>query len=420
VSTIEEKYRRLTPKSGELTERAKRVIPGGETRSAVYFPPYSLVVDRSSGARVWDVDDNEYLDLNNNYTCLVHGHAYPPVVEAAQRATSRGTTWVAKTLSQIELAELIVDRVASVDEVRFANSGSEGVHSALEIARGYNGRSKILISTFSFHGHLLVPGHLASEQAPPDFVGTYIGTWGDAASFEKILAEHGDEIAIVLLEPWLGAGGMVGAPVEFFNRVQAAAQAAGVLFAFDEATVFRLSTGGAQALLGIAPDLTVLGKLIGGGFPCGGVGGRREIMELANPVTGTVHISGTFSGNPVAMAAGTVAVRELTADRIATTATHAERIEAALRKSAANLGVPFSCRRVGSMLNVWLSDALPAANHVREDVYLAGKFHLACLANGIFSAWRGLMNVSTVTTDNDVTEMINRLDAALTDVAAEM
>jgi glutamate-1-semialdehyde 2,1-aminomutase len=421
VGNVEMKFRKRTPKSAELTERAAKVLPGGETRSAVYHPPYSVVVDRGTGPRVWDIDGNDYLDLSNNYTCLVHGHAYAPVIEAAMNAAHRGSTYAAKTLSQIELAEAIVERINSVDEVRYANSGAEAVQVALLIARGYNGRSKILISNYGYHGHFIDVHRYLSQGSPAtDFVGTYIGEWDNPESFEKILAEHGDEITAVLLEPWLGAGGMVGASKEFFNRVQVAAKAVGALFIFDEATVQRLSVGGAQSLLGIEPDLTVLGKLIGGGFPCGGVGGRREFMELLNPKSGNVHVSGTFSGNPVTTAAGNVAVRELTQPKIDKMATQLELIDLAMAKSAAGHGIPYSSRRIGSLMNVWFSETLPASNHVRQDEAAATLFHLACMANGLFAVPRTLVNISTATTDADVVEIISRLDATFADMAAEI
>jgi glutamate-1-semialdehyde 2,1-aminomutase len=410
VNSIEAKFRKRTPRSAEFAARAVRVMPGGETRNAVYHRPYSVVIDHASGTRLYDVDGNEYVDLNNNHTVLVHGHAYGPVVEAATRAVRNSATFNAKTPAQIELAELLVERVSSLDEVKFANSGSEGVLAALEIARGYNGRSKVLVSTFSFHGHSL-------DTRKPGYFSTHVGEWGDAESFERILEEHGDEIAICLLEPWLGAGGLVGAPTEFFTRVHAACRKADVVFCLDEASVFRLSTGGAQGLLGVEPDLTVLGKHVGGGFPCGGVGGRRELMELANPYGGSVVVSGTFSGNPVSMAAGLVSMRELTEDRIDRMAVYTEQVDAALAKSAANHGIPYASRRVGSLVNLGFSESLPVANHVREDRALLDLFHHACIANGIFAHPPSLMNLTSITTDDDVTEITQRLDQALADMA---
>jgi glutamate-1-semialdehyde 2,1-aminomutase len=413
MHAIEQKFRKRTPKSADAAARAARVIPGGEVRNAVYHPPYSVVIDHGSGARLWDIDGNDYVDVNFNYAALVHGHAYPPVIDAAVRAINAGT-FAAKTTSQIELAELLVERVASLDEVKFANSGSEAVQLALHLARGYNGRAKILMSDYGFHGQFLQPG----PDPASDFVGVYTAAWDDAASFEGVLAEHGQEITAVLLEPWLAAGGMVEAAPEFFHRVQAAASAVGALFILDECSVFRVHTGGAQALLGITPDVTVLGKMIGGGYPVGGIGGRREVMELLNPVGGKVRISGTFSGNPLTMAAGAVAVRELTPERLDAMASHMATIDRAMAQAATRHGVPYCSRRVGSLMNFWLSDDLPAANQVRTDGELPTLFHLACMANGVFAVPRALVNVSSVTTDEDVKELVERMDAAFDDLAS--
>jgi glutamate-1-semialdehyde 2,1-aminomutase len=420
MDAIERKFRKRTPKSAEASARAAQVIPGGEVRRAVYHPPYSVVIDHGSGSRLWDIDGNEYLDLNFNYSCLVHGHAYPPVVEAATRAVNLGT-FAAKTYSQIDLAEAIVSRVASIDEVKFANSGSEAVQLALHLARGYNGRSKVLMADYGYHGQFLDVRRDPRDARPrADFVPVFTAGWADASSFEDVLTEHGHEITAVLLEPWLAAGGMVGAPKEFFQRVQAAATAAGALLVLDECSVFRLHPGGAQALLDFTPDVTVLGKMIGGGFPVGGVGGRRDIMELFNPVSGNVHISGTFSGNPLSTAAGAVAVRDLTAAKIDKMADQVETIDTAMSKSAAAHNVPYCSRRVGGLMNFWLSDELPAANQVRTDGQLPTRFHLACMANGLFAVPRSLLNISSVTTDKDVQEIIERMDAAFGDLAAEL
>lgn len=418
MSQLEKKFTTQTPRSAEFNERAKRVMPGGEARSAAFHPPYSVVIDHAEGARLWDLDGNEYLDLNYNYSSLLHGHAFAPVVEAAHAAVSRGSSYAAKTESQVELAELIASRVRSIEQVRYTSSGSEAVQLAIMIARAYNGRSGILVANFSYHGHFLDPFRFRGEDAP-SFVGTHYGTFGDAESFERVLAEHGDEIAVVLLEPWLGAGGLVGAPHAFFARVQAAAAAAGALFVLDEAGTFRLSVGGGQQLIDVDPDLTILGKYVGGGFAFGGVGGRTEIMELVNPAGGALHVSGTFSGNPVTMAAGVAAVSHYGDREVEAVGRAMARIDEALARSASSHQLPYSSRRIGSIINIWLTDEPPVVNHVRSDRTLARQFHLACMANGVFATPRTMLNVSTVMTDDDIVEVIQRLDCALADVAGE-
>ncbi len=418
MSTTEKKYRTRTPRSAALNERATTVLPGGEARSAAYHPPYSVVVDHGQGSRLWDIDGNEYLDLNYNYSSLLHGHAFPPIVEATQAAIARGSSFAGRTESQVELAELIAGRVRSIDQVRYVNSGTEAVQLAIMIARAYNGRSKILVAEHSFHGHFLDPYRFRREAATT-LVGTHYATFGDAESFEKVLDEYGDEIALVLLEPWMGAGGLVGAPREFFTRVQAAAANAGALFVLDEAGTFRLSLGGGQALLDIDPDLTILGKYVGGGFAFGGVGGRAELMELTNPAGGVLHVSGTFSGNPVTVAAGIAAVRHVTAEQLDVMGRQMEQIDLALARSAAAHQLPYSSRRVGSIINIWLSEEPPVVNQLRTDRRLARLFHLACMVQGVFATPRTMLYVSTVMSDADVAEVIERLDAALADVAAE-
>jgi glutamate-1-semialdehyde 2,1-aminomutase len=419
MGAIEDLYRARTPRSRELQQRAEQVMPGGETRASVYHAPYSVTIARGEGPHLVDVDGNRYVDLNNNYTCLVHGHAYPPVVAAAQAAVANGSTWSAKNVQQVELAEAIVERIPSVEQVRFANSGSEAVLVALSVARTLTRRRKVLMAKWAFHGQheAFNDGHYRGRlEAWPD---TYVADFGDAEAFEKVLDEHGGEVAAVFLEPVMAAAGLVGASPGFFARVAAATRRAGAVFVLDEATVQRVAVGGMQDLLGVRPDLTVLGKVCGGGFASGAIGGSREVMDVLHPARGEMATSGTFAGNPVALSAGLVALRDLTAERIAVMDAQVERLDAALAGSAGSHGLPYSSRRVGALLNVYLSDVPPPGNPVREDGRLMSLFHLAALANGVFIAPRGLMNVSTVTTDAVLDDALDGLDAAFAAVAAE-
>jgi glutamate-1-semialdehyde 2,1-aminomutase len=409
-----EAYRARTPKSLASSERAEKVMPGGETRAGTYHAPYSVTIDHASGAHLYDIDGNEYFDLINNYTVLVHGHAYPPVVEAIREQAGKGTTWAARSENQIELAEIIVDRVPSVEQVRFTSSGTEGVLAAIGVARTVTGRRRVLAARFSYHGYILESHTFDSK---PDWLDTCLGDFGDAESFERILAEQGNEIACVILEPVLGAGGIVAAPKEFFDRVHAAARKAGALFIVDEATVFRVSTGGAQKIIGIDPDLTVLGKVIGGGTPAGAVGGKEEYMRVLDPRRGQLLISGTFSGNPVTMAAGIPFLRDLTQDKIDVLTERLARIEVALHASAKRHGLPFSTRRFHSLMNLYFQPEVPNYNQTRQDERLATAFQLACMNNGLFMVVRLVLNCSTVMTDADEAEILQRFDAAMADVA---
>jgi len=299
------------------------------------------------------------------------------------------------------------------------NSGSEAAMIALQAARRITGRQKLLMARFGYHG-----SHEAFEAGSFDgFFGTcadtLLGEYGDAASFERVLAARGGEIAAVFLEPVMGAGGIVTAPPGFFARVRDAAHRAGALFVLDEVIAFRMATGGMQSLLDLAPDFTLFGKLIGGGFPVGAVGGSRACMEVMDPRRARMFLSGTFNGNPVTTAAGLVSVRELTAERIEAMHRRAARLDEALAKKAAALGLPFSVRRVGSLLNVYFSSTPPPANLRRNDQALLAKFHLAGMNRGLYFASRGMLVLATVLDDPLLGEVIERAGAALEDVAAE-
>jgi glutamate-1-semialdehyde 2,1-aminomutase len=405
--------------SASIGARAERVMPAGDTRAAGYHLPYPLTLARGEGAQVWDVDGNRYWDLSGNFTSLVHGHAYPPIVEAAHRSVADGTAWPARNPAQIELAELLVERVASVDQVRFCNSGSEANMLAAQVARIATGRSRILMARFGYHG-----AHEAFEVGTfdglfhvPGAEATHVATYGDADGFETILAEHGDDIAAVFLEPVMGAGGIISAPHEFHSRVADATRNAGAVFVLDEVITLRLATGGRQSELGITPDLTTFGKIIGGGFPVGAIGGRGDLMSILDPRQFRMFHSGTFNGNPVSMAAGTASVRELTPERIDTMARLTRRLLDAIGVAASARGIPFSSRVVGSLANIYLLDTPPDANPLRADTDTMARLHLAGMNHGLYFASRGMLVTSSVMDDAAIDDIIDRFDQALDDLA---
>jgi glutamate-1-semialdehyde 2,1-aminomutase len=401
---IEATYRARTPGSAALAARAEAVMPGGDTRASTYHEPYPLTIVEAAGHEIVDADGNRYLDLIMNYTSLVHGHAYPPIVEAVARQATRGTAWAARNLPQLELAETLVERIGSVERLRFTNSGTEANLVAIQIARLATGRPKILMARFGYHGSAdLTEVGTRGHEGPE----TLIARFGDLAAFEQILSERGEEIAAVILEPVMGVGGIVEAPPGFLAAVQAAARRAGAILILDEVITLRLAPGGCQERQGVVPDLTTMGKIIGGGLPVGAVGGRADLLALLHPRTGKWFHSGTFNGNPMTTAAGLVSIRELTAERIAVMARLTERLAEGIETMASGLGVQAAVRRVGSLLTIALpSEASQAA------------FHLAALNHGAFLAPRGMVCLSTITDDGVVTEALGRLRAALADVAA--
>lgn len=417
MGAIDSTYRSRTPGSAALAVRAEAVMPGGDTRAAAHHPPYYLTLRSGEGAHVSDVDGNRYVDLIGNFTSLVHGNAYPPIIEAVQAQLSRGTQWPARNEAQIRLAELLCERVPSAERVRFCNSGTEATMLSAYIARTVTGRRKILMAKHGYHGSLeeFEVGFFGHEG--PD---TLLAKHGDPDSFERVLTEHGPEIACVILEPVMGSAGLWASPPGFLDRVQAAARAAGALLIFDEVITLRLATGGAQARYGVTPDLTAMGKIVGGGFPVGAVGGRADLMEVLNPANPRLFHSGTFNGNPVTCAAGIVSVDQLTSDRVAVMEAQAARLGAGLAEAAARQGLSFSYNHSGSMLQCFLSDTPPEATLSRSDGALISRFHLASLNHGLFFAGRGMMALSTVMSDSLIDEVIDRCSAALADVAAEM
>jgi glutamate-1-semialdehyde 2,1-aminomutase len=332
VSTIEDLFRKQTPKSAEMAKRAERVMPGGDTRTTSYHRPYCLTISHGEGPFIWDIDGNRYIDLLGNYTSLVHGHAYPPITEAISNAARQGTAWPARSEAQVALAELLCERVRSVERVRFCNSGTEAGMLAVHVARRLTGRKFILMARYGYHGSY---DDLELGLAGQDGERTLLADFGEVTSFEALLTERGSEIAAVFLEPVLGSAGVVAPPPAFLELVGEAAHRAGALFVIDEVITLRLASGGAQEIFEVRPDLTMMGKIIGGGLPVGALGGRAEIMAAFDPRDrGAIWHSGTFNGNPASCAAGLASVRELTPERIAKMEQQAKKLAEELTRAA--------------------------------------------------------------------------------------
>ena len=421
MSSIEQQYVDRTPNSAAMGPRAQKVMPAGETRAAGYHTPYPLTISHARGFTLTDIDGNDYIDLSNNFTSLAHGHAYAPIVEAVSSVIGAGTAWPARNNTQIELAELICSRVESIDLVRFCNSGSEANMLALHVARVHTGRHKALMARFGYHGsHEVFEAGFFGNTGEKAWPHTIVAPWGDAAAFEQILAEQGDEIAAVFLEAAMGSSGLVGAPAEFFQRVIDATHRAGAVFVLDEVITLRMAEGGHQANLGIDPDLTTMGKVIGGGYPVGAVGGHADLMNLLDPGRGKIFHSGTFNGNPVTTAAGLPSLAHLSDDRIERMAAQAERLDGLLAAGAARAGLPFSSRRIGSLLNVYFTPEPPEANPLRSDASIMRNVHLAGMNHGMYFASRGLLVLSTVLTDAVIDDIGDRFADVFADVAAEV
>jgi len=286
---------------------------------------------------------------------------------------------------------------------------------AAHVARRLTGRKLILMARYGYHGSY---DDLEVGLAGQDGERTMLADFGEATAFEALLSERGSEIAAVFLEPILGSAGIVVPPAGFLGRVAEAAHRAGAMLVVDEVITLRLAEGGGQQIFDVKPDLTMFGKIIGGGFPVGALGGSEEVMSAFDPRNrGTIFHAGTFNGNPVTCAAGTVSVRELTQARIDKMGKQAERLAAELARAARQAELPFSVRQYGSLMNVFFLKEPPPATIAREDARAVASFHLAALNQGLFLAPRGMIALSTVITDEVLSEICERAAKAMADVA---
>ena len=365
------------PKSLAAFERAKRWIPGGVNSPARAFgavggtPPF---IARGEGAYLWDIDGNCYIDYVGSWGPMILGHCHPRVVAALREALEKGTSFGAPTEAETRLAELIVETVPSVEKVRLVNSGTEAVMSALRLARGYTGRSKIVKFAGCYHGHvdslLVAAGSSAATLGVPSSPGvpaavaqdTLVLRYNDADEVREAFGRLGEQIAAVIVEPVAGNMGCVPGRQEFLQTLRDLTAQYGALLIFDEVmSGFRVALGGAQALYGITPDLTTLGKIIGGGLPVGAYGGRAEIMDHILPA-GKVFQAGTLSGNPLATAAGIATLEVLReTDPFSTLERMSRRLAAGVRAAAEEAGVPCYIGRRGSMMTIFFTPH-PVAN----------------------------------------------------------
>lgn len=413
---IEATYQRRAPRSGDWHARARRVMPGGDTRTSTYFNPFPTVIERAQGAYLYDLDGNVLLDFLNNYTALIHGNAFPPVVEAVQKQLEKGTAWAAPNEYQLALATLICERVPSVEQLRFTNSGTEATLLAIRAARAFTGRDAIVKIEGGYHGtHDSVAVSIepdparAGPTAEPFSVpagpgvartvleGTRVVPFNNLPVLEDVLARKRREIAAVILEPVMGSRGMIPAEPDYLREVRALTKANDVLLILDEVMTFRLDSGGAQKLYGIDPDLTAFAKIIGGGFPVGAFGGRSEIMRVFDPVLGSIGHGGTFNANPMTMTAGLAAMEHLTPEKISEINTLGDTLRLGFRDVLVEQGIHGQITGKGSLVGIHLTPQpvhdYRSAAIVRAE--LRELLHLACINRGLFFSPEGVLNTST-------------------------
>ncbi len=394
----------MTTRNQELFDRAQQHIPGGVNSPVRAFRAVGgtpVFFSRGAGSRAWDADDKEYIDYVGSWGPLIAGHAHPDVLKAVQEAAARGLSFGAPTETEIEMAELLCKLVPSMQQVRLVSSGTEATMSAIRLARGFTGRSKIIKFEGCYHGHadfLLVKagsgaltfGNPSSAGVPSEVAAqTVVLDYNDVPGLEKAFNEIGNEIAALIVEPVAGNMNLIAPKPEFLKAMRELCTKHGAVLIFDEVmTGFRVGLGSAQGRYGITPDLTTLGKVIGGGMPVGAFGGKKEIMQKIAPL-GPVYQAGTLSGNPVAVAAGLATLKLVQApgfyDRLSTMT---QRLIDGLALAAKEHGIAFSAQHVGGMFGLYFSDAPPQsyAEAMQCDKDTFNRFFHAMLDEGIYLA----------------------------------
>lgn len=409
-------------------KHAKEVIPGGVNSPVRAFKSVGidpLFIQKAKGTTIWDIDDNQYTDFVASWGPLILGHAHDEVLEAVAQAAANGTSYGAPTLIETEMAEQIVKMVPSIEKVRMVNSGTEATMSAIRLARGFTGRELIIKFAGCYHGHgdsfLIKAGSGAITLGLPDSPGvtkstakdTLTADYNNLDSVKALFEKHKDQIAAIIVEPVAGNMGVVPPQKGFLEGLRELSTANGALLVFDEViTGFRLAKGGAQEYFNVMPDLTTLGKIIGGGLPVGAYGGRKEIMDQLAPL-GPVYQAGTLSGNPLAMAAGLTALKKLdeTPNAYEALEKKAACVEAGLRNNAKETGVSVVLNRVGSMMTAFFTTSAQVTSFeeaMTADTDKYATYFKSALESGLYIApsQYECLFISMAHTDEDIEKLI--------------
>jgi len=409
LAEAQKRFIARNPKSAAQLESSARFMPGGNTRTVIYFDPFPLVIARGEGCRLWDIDGYEYIDFLGEFTAGIYGHSNPIIIKAIKDAVDNGLNLAGHTVLEAKFAAAVCARFPQMELIRFTNSGTEANLMALALAKAFTKRQKILVFAGGYHGGVLsfVKG-MSPVNVPHDFI---IGAYNDVEGATDLIQRHRADLAAILVEPMQGSGGCIPASKEFVGALRTHATACGAMLIFDEVMTSRLSSSGLQPVLGVQADLTTLGKYIGGGSSIGAFGGRADIMSLFDPrrPDALAH-AGTFNNNVISMAAGIAGLTEVyTPENAAALNARGEAFRAKLNAMCAAAGAPLQCTGMGSMINFHattrtiknVSD-LASANMPLRDLLF---FDL--LENGIYLAKRGFMALSLPIGDAEIAAFID-------------
>ena len=425
TSREEEVYQQKTPSSRRFFAEARRYMPGGDSRSTLFYRPYPAVMERGEGCWLWDLDGNRLLDFTGNHSVLIHGYAHPHIMAAIERQLQKGTCFPGSSEPQLEYARLLCQRIPSLERVRFTNSGTEAALNAIRAARGFTGRRKIAKAEGGYHGtadDVMVSIHPSATDAgqrsrpraaahtkglPSEVLGNVLVLpFNDVDAARSLIESEARDLAAVMVEPLLGSAGMIPVEATYLEMLREVTERLGILLIFDEVVSLRVAYGGAEEYFGVRPDLTCLGKMIGGGLPLGAFGGRADIMALFDPSAGRPAIPhpGSHNANPIGMVAGIATLELLTPILLQQVNARADALRVDLGAAFLEAGVPVQVTGLGSLFALHLTghpvrsyrDTLDANTDLRHQIFL-GLFN-----QGVLIDPRGVGNLSTVLGDSEI------------------
>lgn len=428
-------YNKKTKGSRLRDAQSKNYLPGGDTRSSTYFFPYPIYFERGKGCYAYDCDGNEYTDYINNYTSLIHGHAHPRIVEAAYQELKNGSALGTPVELQFKLAEHLCKRIPSMEMLRYCSSGTEATLFAMRAARAVTGKEVIIKMGGGYHGsHDYVRVNLSidaegegfrrsclEEPGIPSGVldATLVAPFNDLDAVEALINRNEDKIAAIILEPMLGASGLVPPKPGYLEGLRTLADKCGALLIFDEIVTFRLHTGGMQAISNVEPDLTTLGKIIGGGFGIAAFGGKKAIMAQFDPAhPKALYHAGTFNGNNIAVAAGLAAMEMYDQDEINRLNELGDRLRRGFNLAFEKAEINGQTTGLGSLVGVhWRSGEIANARDVKMGLASAAELpkllHLEMINRGIYSVARGQYAISTPMTEREVDKAVEAFEETL-------
>lgn len=432
LSREEQLYRSLTPTSYEYFLEGRKYLPGADSRSPLFYPPYPIVLEEGHGCWLFDVDGNKLLDFTGNHTSLILGYGHPRVLDAVRRQLEKGTAFPGVTVPQVWLAELLCERVPSFERVRFTNSGTEATMCAIRAARAFTGRQKIAKIEGGYNGSwddVMVSTHPSGEQsgdllrpdAAPASLGLTPGSidnvvvlpFNEAETAARLIEQQAEQLAAVIVEPVMGSAGMIPAEQGYLDMLREVTERLGILLVFDEVISFRVAYGGAQEYYGVSPDLTCLGKLIGGGFPLGVFGGRGDVMAMFDPSHGRPQIPhpGSYNANPISLVAGATALELLTDEAIRLLNRRGETLRQKVRMAFEDVGLPAQVTGLGSLFAIHFTPQ-PIKSYrdtMGADADLRHRVFLGLFEEGVLIDPRGVGCVSMAIEEAEVEQFVGSL-----------